>query len=255
MPDTIIDAINHARINRTNISFDNLRMLAGVDKKCWLQLGRGRAILTSFEQLDQYLYSYGLMTKSQWSSFLPGINLPTGKLRITDYGCGQGLGSVLLFDHFGLSLPGRVEEIKLIEPSSVALGRAEAVVNCYLGTQSAVTINKKLDDLSTSDMKVTGTLPHIHLLSNVLDINDFNHGKLFSRMFQNVGHHIVLAVSHDRDFEGGSQRFEQLESEIKKPEYSKWISITSSKITKFNCSGNQPAISWDLRVEVLSGPI
>lgn len=255
MTDTIIEAIKSNQINRTNISFDKLRNDAGRNNNCWEQLGRGRAILSSSEQLDQYLYSYGLMTKSQWSNFLPAVSLPSGKLRITDYGCGQGLGSVLLFDHFGNSLTGRIEEVKLIEPSSIALKRAKAVVDCYLGANVAVDVNKKLDDLSLSDMQVAGMLPHVHLLSNVLDIDGFDHAKLFSNMFKNPGNHIVLAVSHDRNFEGGSQRFEQLEIEIKKPEHGNWISVTSSKISKFNCSQSQPTISWDLRVEVLGGPI
>lgn len=255
MTDKILEAIQCARLNRANISFDSLRQIAGRDNDCWGQLGRGRAILNTSDQLDQYLYSYGLMTKSQWSNFLPSVALPNGTLRLTDYGCGQGLGTALLFDHFGPSLTARIAEVRLIEPSTVALKRAKAVVDCYLWGSLAIAFNKELDNLSPDDTRVDRTLPHVHLLSNVLDIDGFDHEKLFSRIFANVGSHVVLAVSHDRDFQGGSGRFEQLETEIKKPEHSVWLSVLSSSIRKFNCANGQPAISWDLRVEVLSGSV
>ncbi|MGE3297799.1 MAG: hypothetical protein AB7I68_10670 [Porticoccaceae bacterium] len=68
MTDLIIDAITNGSINAGNISFDTLRNVAGRDAGRWSELGRGREILGSHDQLDQYLYSYGPMTKSQHKS-------------------------------------------------------------------------------------------------------------------------------------------------------------------------------------------
>jgi hypothetical protein len=258
MTDVVIEAIKSGSINANNVSFDTLRRTAGRDTGRWSELGRGRAILDSYEQLDQYLYSYGPMTKSQWSSFLPHVSLPNGKLMLTDYGCGQGLGSALLLDHFGAPLTGRLEHVRLIEPSNLALERAAYVAACYLGDLDSPPIsliNKKLDDLSPNDMQTKSTSSQVHLLSNVLDIDGFNHGMLFSRIFQVPGQHTVLAASHDRDFYGGSARFEQLETEIKNPKHSQWLTVQASNVGKFNCGNGQPAICWELHVEVLSGSI
>lgn len=252
MNDKIIEAMKYSRLTRENISFDKLREIAGSDNGLWAELKRGRAVLTSTGELDQYLYSYGLMIKSQWSQFLVDVSLPANKMRLTDYGCGQGIGSALLFDHFGPSFVKRIEEIRLIEPSSVALERAKAVVDCYVGAKKSVAINRAFDGLCSEDMKIDDDLPHIHLLSNVLDIEGFDQARLFSGMFSdNVGDHIVLAVSHDRAHNGGSDRFEKLEAEIKNPKHSTHLRVLSSNVKKFALPDGKLAIAWHLHVKVL----
>ena len=255
MTDTIIEAINNSQLSRENISFDKLRHIAGRDNNIWHSLGSGRAILSTNEQLDQYLYSYGPMTKAQWEILLSKASLPNGNLHLVDYGCGQGLGSVMLFDYFGSQLTSRIKQIKLIEPSAIALYRAKAVVDCYLAGPRANIINKMLDDVTTEEIHMNGSIPVVHLLSNVLDIEGFNHGNLFSKILGNIGRHTVLAVSHDRNFEGGSYRFEQLDRAIKDPKYSGRFKIESSTIQRYTCGSNKPAISWELRIEVLNGSL
>lgn len=255
MTDAIIEAIDSSRLNRENISFGELRRVAGRDYDIWPSLGYGRAILGTCEQLDQYLYSYGLMTKAQWDTLLPNVSLPNGDLHLVDYGCGQGLGSAILFDYFGTQLTRRLNQVRLIEPSSVALCRAKAVVDCYLEAPRADTLNKKLDEVTPEDTHTNGGLPVLHLLSNVLDIDGFDHGRLFSKIFGTVGKHTVLAVSHDRDFYGGSNRFEQLDQAIKDPKNNEWLKVESSTIQRYTCGSNKPAISWELRIEVLSGSV
>lgn len=258
MNDVIIESIKIGSVNANNISFDNLRCIAGRNTGRKGELEWGRAILESYDQLDQYLYSYGPMTKSQWSSILPYIKLPDGKLMLTDYGCGQGLGSALLLDHFGSSLIGRLEHITLIEPSALALERAAYVAACYLNdlvSPPITLINKKLDDLLPGDMQKKSNSSQLHLFSNVLDIDGFDQGKLFSTIFQIPGKHVVLAVSHDRSFEGGSSRFTELDNAIKSPKHSQWLSVQASDIGSFNCEKGQPAICWQLHVEVLNGSV
>ena len=65
MTDRVLEALRTDRVSKRNISFDEIRNIAGVDSDIWNELGRGRAILSSEEQLDQYLYSYGPMISSQ----------------------------------------------------------------------------------------------------------------------------------------------------------------------------------------------
>jgi hypothetical protein len=38
------------------------------------------------------------MTRSQWQHFLPKVTIPNGAVRILDYGCGQRLAGILLFE-------------------------------------------------------------------------------------------------------------------------------------------------------------
>jgi hypothetical protein len=254
MFDRIIDAIRNSKISASNISFNNLRGLAARDHGAWNELGRGRSILTSIEQLDQYLYSYGPMTQSQWVAFAPSATIPSGRYHLADYGCGQGLGCALVFDHFGAHVRGQVESVVLIEPSSVALMRAAAVVGCYCDAPVKL-VNKKLDDLSELDVQSNEALHKIHVFSNVLDIDGFDHATLFNKIFRTVGTHTVLAVSHDRTFHGGSNRFEHLEAQVKDDKHRDWFSLEASKINRFTCQNGQPAISWKLRVQVLNGPL
>jgi hypothetical protein len=251
--DLIIEAINCSQLNRSNISFGAIRTIAGRNYEIQQTLGYGRSIIETCQQLDQYLYSYGPMTKAQWDAFLPNVSLPNGNLNLIDYGCGQGLGSVILFDYFGPSLTERIKQVRLIEPSAVALLRAKEVIDCYLHAHQAVTLNKRLDEIAAEDLNANGLLPQVHILSNVLDIDGFDHGQLFSKILQSVGRHAVLAVSHDRDFHGGSNRFEQLDNAIKDPKHSKQFKIQSSSICRFTCGTNKPAISWELHIEVLNG--
>lgn len=254
MVDMIVEAIRTGQISANDISFTRIKEFADCGRECWAQLGRGRAILSSPEQLDQYLRSYGPMTKSQWEYFLSNVTIPEGCVRIVDYGCGQGLASALLFDRFGPNLVGRVKEIVLIEPSSIALTRAQAILECYCKNAAIFTLNKTLDELTAEDLRSNGELNHLHLFSNVLDIDGFQHFNLFTKIFKYKGQHSVLAVSHNRNFHGGATRFRELERAVSDPKHRNWLTTSESVIEEFQWSKwskEKSAISWQLHLEVL----
>jgi hypothetical protein len=255
MPDIVKNAIKAGEIDAANISFDKLRSVAGIDRGCWEQLGRGRSILSSHDQLDQYLYSYGPMTRSQWHHFLKEVTIPKGSVRVFDYGCGQGLASVLLLDNLGRDFIKRIESVVLIEPSAVALDRARAVLGCYCGKSPIVALRKTLDDLSHEELESVEGINNIHLLSNVLDIEGFQHFNLFTKMFQAKGQHSVLAVSHKRNFCGGAGRFRELEKAVSDEKHRAWFSVKASQIKEFTCDDGKPAMSWELQVEVRRGSV
>jgi hypothetical protein len=89
----------------------------------------------------------------------------------------------------------------------------------------------------------------------VLDIEGFQHFDLFTKMLKARGHHSVLAVSHNRDFFGGAGRLKELEKAISDKKHSSWFALKASRIDEFICGNGQPAISWELHVEVLHGSV
>lgn len=253
MSDQIVQAINSGLLTRSNISFDRLRRLAGRDCGVWDELGRGRSILSSTEQLDQYLHSYGPMTRSQWHEVLEPLAFNPEPTHLIDYGCGQGLATALVLDRFGEDLIASIKKVTLIEPSQVALDRAMAIVNCYADHAELVGLSKKLEHLEPADLgRCEGTLL-VHIFSNVLDIDGFDHFDLLTKIFCLKGRHSIMAVSHDRNFCGGTTRFKDLEKELSDPRHSEWFSVQHSSIRQFVCNGGQPAIAWLLEVEVHGG--
>lgn len=196
------------------------------------------------------------MTRDQWSHILSGLEFISEPIEIFDYGCGQGLATALLLDAFGSDFIKSVRRFVLIEPSEPALKRAKIITDCYLAERiESVAINKKLEELTTQDLSGTSDILCIHIFSNVLDIEGYDHFELLEKIFTRVGRHCILAVSHDRDFIGGSARFTELESEILKPEYQNWFTVQQSEIWTFDCRRGKRALAWIMDAEVISGPI
>jgi hypothetical protein len=94
------------------------------------------------------------------------------KIKILDYACGQGLGSIVFLNHiekyYKYSLC-NLMKIILIEPSIVALERAKLLLNESAELQC---INKYLDDLVEADLKTNDTPIKVHIFSNILDMGD-----------------------------------------------------------------------------------
>ena len=246
MNDKIEKIIALKNINTENISFNLIRHYAKRDNGIKDNLNYGRAILDSEDELDQYLYTYGLMIKSQWETLLSSVK-PFAKdsnISIIDYACGQGLASMLFLDKFKNEYSEKISQITLIEPSLIALKRANSILNCYCPDSKIKIINKKIDDLTMVDLKLSETDTKIHLFSNILDINNFNQFYLFDKIFLNKGTHFILAVSPDRSFNGGSPRLQDLYKSINDKKYSNWPTVIHSEIHQFQTSNKQPALCF-----------
>lgn len=248
MPDKVITAIRNDQITEENISFNLVRQIAGNenDSQVWRSLGYGRNILVSCEQLDQYLYSYGPMIQSQWTQICEGLNIDEGNITLLDYGCGQGLASLLLLDCVQEEFRYDVSEVILIEPSDIALTRAERIVEICYPNARIRRVPRNFDLVTNGDLQTNNDHIKIHLMSNVLDIDGFDHFELISKLGETGGVHYFIAVSHDRDFEGGATRLEELFNAIR--EHCANF-LLEDRLERYICSG-KPAIGFLLKLEL-----
>jgi hypothetical protein len=218
----------------------------------WGELDRGRAIPETLDQLNYYWKSHAPMIKSQWENIFKicRVGSYSGGVEMIDYGCRDGLASLLFLDKFYSDFKRGISKIKLIEPSSLALQRARTILQCYSPNTQTVDINKTLDDLETKDLETDQNLWKIHLFSNILDIDDFDISKLFNRIIKSKGDHTFLAVSHDRNFAGGTPRLEQIYRTFTEPKYDH-LKINWSEKKEFPCKNGKPAIFFIVDLKVL----
>ncbi len=255
--DKIIDAIESGEINAQNISFAKIRQVGGKNYPEIYQKFTdknngtfGRKPLISKEELEQYIYQYGLMIEEQWKYLfaLSGLNLDCNKIEIIDYACGQGLASILFFDKYPQTIKS-TSKITLVEPSEIALDRAKIILQCYNPNTEIKTVNKKLDDIVQNEIQTDDNATKIHLFSNILDIDDFNIVDLLDKIIENKGVHHFLAVSHDRNFEGGSKRLKEV-YDIFRDKQDPNLFIKNYVIKENFKANDKPAICFHLSFEV-----
>ena len=115
----------------------------------YASLNHGTSILTEEEQLFAYIAGYGKIHQAKINEVLPKVNLQEFQntdIQIIDWGCGQGLGTLCLFDYFNqknISL-NFVKRVVLIEPSEIALERARIHVGAYLHDNERIFLVKKM---------------------------------------------------------------------------------------------------------------
>jgi hypothetical protein len=251
--DVAIEAIHALQGTGRRISFPWLRANAGRNRNLWGQLGHGTAVLRSTAELDQYLYSYGPMVECQWQSFAQAFTLTGDPVRLVDYGCGQGLAGLLMFDFFGQAFASILAQVVLVEESDVALVRAEAVYQSIAPGCPIHCVKKELDALTSADLLPDEAMPTIHVFSNVLDIATFDHFRLLGEMLT-AGTHSLLVVSHDRDFDGGTPRISDLKAALEDPAHAASLVISASSLVRFRCGPNEkyPVAAWYAKIEVSS---
>lgn len=254
--DLVINAINNKTLTASNLDFKLLRRLAGIDSNRKSELDWGRATILRQDLLNQYLYSYGLMVQRQWEFIIPEtlemLNTNNGgKVHIFDYGCGQGLASLLTLQYI-TGLLDKTEKITLIEPSKIALDRAKAILECKVPHAEVYVINKELDELKNNEIIIDKDKMNLHLFSNVLDINTFDYLEVFKKSLEYKGTHYFIAVSPDRNFQGGSPRLESLFNTLGKQqaEFAKHLKISHAEMNHFTDTNNMNHIYFYLKIEV-----
>ena len=170
-----------------NPTFDKVRDLATkfyrelpkeLQDELFEALNRGIDILDSEPQMTAYLFAFGPMHKAKLEyafTKLPEDFLEQPEINIIDYGCGQALGTMCYADFLRKKgYAQKVKTITLIEPSEICLKRAALHVSVFFPKAEIKTVNKKFDDLTKDDIVCSEETPTLHILSNVLDMLDFD---------------------------------------------------------------------------------
>lgn len=150
-------------------------------------LNRGLDILESEPQMVTYLYTFGPMHQAKLNyafDKLPEKIPQFPEINIIDYGCGQALGTMCYADFLRKkSYSQKIKTITLIEPSEMCLKRASLHASIFFPSTIIKSINKKFDHLTQEDIICDEETPTLHILSNVLDILDFDINK-FSKLLE-----------------------------------------------------------------------
>ncbi len=224
-----------------SFNYKDIREIAIPKVNVHSELGKGRAILDTPDKLDQYWQSLGPMIKSQWKNIFDMfkfVDSSNSGIEIIDYGCGQGLASLLFLHEYYSGFKKDISKITLIDLDlpSLALPRAKIILECYSSDIQIVAISKDLDELETKDLETDQNLTKIHLFSNILDVDSFDIVKLFNKILKNTGDHTFLIVSHDRDFEGGSPRLKAIYEGLISIKHDHLKINFRSDVIQFNCS-------------------
>lgn len=162
-------------------------------------LGRGVAILTDENQLYAYMNSYGSM---HYEKLIEAFKtLPKAffeeETNIIDWGCGQAMASMAYFDFLNqLGTEQEIKNLTLIEPSEIALKRASLHIRNFSPATDIQTINKDLDALMNEDFNTNKTNTHLHLFSNIMDIDEFSLTALLQLVESNFpGDNYFICVS------------------------------------------------------------
>ena len=162
-----------------NISYDFVQKLPSelVDE-LFEQLNRGVELLDSEPLLHMYFYSYGQMHTEKLTYAFKQLShyiKSAEKIDIVDYGCGQGLATMCYHDFIkDCNLQQQVRSITLIEPSALALSRAELLCNRFFPEATIIAIQKGFDELLEDDIRIDADCPTLHLFSNILDVETYD---------------------------------------------------------------------------------
>ena len=189
------------------------KLPSDLSSKLHESLNRGLEILDSEPLLQMYIYSFGKMhnAKLQYSfEHLCKNAIKYNEIEIVDYGCGQGLATIcyhdFLLEH---NIGQNVKRIILIEPSLMALSRAELLCSKFYPDAEVIGINKNFDELVNEDLALSVEVPTFHFLSNILDVESYDIFH-FSRIVKesSVGDNEYVLVSPMQN----SQRIQRLKT-------------------------------------------
>lgn len=160
------------------VTFQDIVEAAGRHKDYNAYTDRGKKILETPGECNRYIERFFQMhyfkiidSISKLFSFDKIHEYSDKGIILYDWACGQGLGSWLFLNQLAeRRLKIKVAEIILIEPSAIALKRAEILIRIIDKTVKLTMINKKLDEISEKELVRTEDTLRIHYVSNFIDM-------------------------------------------------------------------------------------
>lgn len=169
------------------------------DDHVFWSLHRGVKIPEEEIQLNCYLYAYGDMHRAKLDDALSYFPYNAGNHRVIDWGCGQGIGSLIYLEKLeNAKLHNTCEEVILIEPSPIALQRAS--FHIQKRAKTITTCNLDFDSLTKNDFNHSKGKTTVHVFSNVLDVELFSLNHIVELIKENctgVNHFIISSPNID----------------------------------------------------------
>ena len=199
------DIIRQTECLTFDIIRESARLCLPIQFRCtpWLLANQGgsddaHTIYTQEQQLNAYLASYTDWHVSKLNKAFELLR-PTlsRQINVIDWACGQGLATLFLLDYIRQNdLRCSINEVVLIEPSVVALKRAQFLIGLADNNIRIRCINKLIDDVSANDVKFTGNFPVYQMFSNILDIGGIDSKHLTDILYTNhTSDNIIVSVS------------------------------------------------------------
>lgn len=160
-------------------------------------LDHGLAELKTEDEMDMYLSSYGTIHQEKLlMAFdkLPRKIIRENKISVIDYGCGQGMASIVLSDVFQqiFGHADTVSDFHLIEPSLACLRRAVNFLHEFNPEARIVYFNNPCEDIWRMDLNPKSEVV-VHLFSNVIDMPEFPR-EAVARKLNDMNDHYNIAV-------------------------------------------------------------
>lgn len=192
-------------------------------KKPWELTAKGGSdanttIYSQELQLDAYLASYIDWHKGKLTKAFALLKEPVPRLvNVIDWACGQGVGTLFLLDYIHQkNLPCSIKEVILIEPSKIALQRAEFLIKLVDTNIKIKAFNKKINEVTSTDLKFNNCLSVLQIFSNILDIGGIDLKHLTSTLYANNSCYNTL-VCVSPFYYSGNQRINSFFNYFKRP--------------------------------------
>ena len=166
------------------------------------EVDHGRGVLQSEDGLNCYLAGYGeahALKAFKAIKMLP-VSAFNEPFEIFDWGCGQGVGSICLIQSLKeKGLVNNLKQITLVEPSTVALQRAQLNISHVEPNVKVIPINKGLPASCPLPFECVSEInvkqpTVIHFFSNILDIGTINLKALSELISSKGDKHYVICV-------------------------------------------------------------
>ena len=166
--------------------------------------GHGTQLLTTEDQMSAYIAAYGEMHQAKCRSAFQNFDFDALKtnFEIVDWGCGQGVGSLTFIDMLKTRQKEHLlRKITLIEPSGIALGKANFIISkATKGSASILPVQKYLPGIEVdSRPDVLDGIKYsytnvIHIFSNILDVDEISLEKV-AQLIAQPGHtHYIMCM-------------------------------------------------------------